>query len=76
MASLGWFGPKHIGIGARPRRWQGWLVTGLLVAGMIADAGFFHPVQFGLPEICKPVSFIVLVGLYLAVIALTYDSEA
>ncbi len=30
-----WFGPKRIGWGYRPQTWQGWLVTGLMVAVII-----------------------------------------
>ena len=30
-----WFGPKRVGFGWRPQRWQGWLVIVLVVAGMV-----------------------------------------
>lgn len=28
----GWFGPKTFGYGLQPRSWQGWLITGAVVA--------------------------------------------
>lgn len=31
-----WFGPKRIGFGLRPQTWQGWLITLVPVAVVIA----------------------------------------
>jgi hypothetical protein len=33
-----WFGPKRVGWGLRPSTWQGWTLTGLLVAVILAVA--------------------------------------
>lgn len=71
-----WFGPKRTGIGAMPRRWQGWFVTFMLVAGLVLDVRFFHPAQFGLPDTYKPLSLIVIAAVYLLIIKLTYDPDA
>jgi len=30
-----WFGPKRLGWGISPRTWEGWAVTGLIVATCI-----------------------------------------
>jgi hypothetical protein len=30
-----WFGPKRLGWGISPRTWEGWAVTGLIVAACI-----------------------------------------
>lgn len=31
-----WFGPKRVGIGFRPQTWQGWLVTVVPIAVIVA----------------------------------------
>lgn len=33
-----WFGPKRIGWGYRPQTWQGWLITIVVVAAVVAVA--------------------------------------
>lgn len=67
-----WFGPKAIGWGASPASWRGWLLTGLLVAGLLALAKAPGVGRTGLL-----VGAGALVTAYLLVVAMTYGpSEA
>lgn len=39
----GWFGPKRIGWGFAPRTWEGWTVTLVFVAGVVAAVRLAGP---------------------------------
>jgi ABC-2 type transport system ATP-binding protein len=42
MRSPHWFEPRHAGLGWRPAGWQGWLITLLAVAGVVATLVLLH----------------------------------
>jgi hypothetical protein len=35
MEKKPWFGPKRFGWGLGPQTWQGWLLVGVVVAGIV-----------------------------------------
>jgi hypothetical protein len=72
----GWFGPKFTGFGFSPRTWQGWLATGVLVAGLVYHRFFFQPELLGWPHWVKPASGACLIAAYLALAYFTYDADA
>jgi ribose/xylose/arabinose/galactoside ABC-type transport system permease subunit len=75
--SRGWFGPKTIGWGVSPTRWQGWLVTVVLLAGLAASIRWLRPTledATGLPPVILTLAMIaVWLAIFLLVISLTYE---
>ena len=37
-----WFGPKRVGWGIRPQTWQGWLITAVVIAAILAAGFWIH----------------------------------
>ena len=76
----GWFGPKTIGWGASPKRWQGWLATFLFVVVLIVTVRFIVPrlaVHIGIqPHALAGIAAVVEIGLFLALVWGTYDRDA
>ena len=75
MRWRGWFGPKVIGYGIGPRRWQGWAVSALLIAAIIGSR-FLHPQVWGLPPWARPAIVAVLGLAFVLVVFATYDPDA
>jgi hypothetical protein len=72
MRFKGWFGRKQAGYGAGPRSWQGWLVSAVAVAALVAHR-WFDPAQFGLPVWTRPASAIAIGIAFALVMWLTYE---
>ena len=64
-----WFGPKEIGVGIRS--WQGWLTTGVFVAGLFGLAPLV-PDDYGLYKVAGIVLWILI---FLDIVALTYERK-
>lgn len=68
----GWFGPKAFGWGASPASWEGWAATGVMIVGMVVAGFIFHPNDSAPAWIARG----VVIAVYLAVVAVTYRSDA
>lgn len=70
IVKRGWFGPKRIGWGASPVRWQGWAATGVFVFAMLATGNVFRTEPWvWIAMAAEVLAFTVLV-------VLTYDKNA
>ena len=67
----GWFGPKAFGWGAAPSSWQGWVVTLLMILGMVG-VGLAFPSNSTSSWIGRG----IVLFAYLAVVVLTYRRDA
>jgi hypothetical protein len=76
----GWFGPKRVGYGARPKSWEGWLATALFGVVVIATSRFVAPplahyLGMGPVPIIGLLGVIEL-GLFLLLVRVTFDQNA
>ncbi len=51
MRPRGWFGPKRVGIGVRPARWQGWAVLVLYVLVLAGTGAWAVQGRIGASEV-------------------------
>ncbi len=78
--SKAWFGPRRLGWGASPRRWEGWAVTLAFVALMIGANELATPWVSGFSEVSAVaarlgIALVCLAPLFV-IIRLTYDKDA
>jgi hypothetical protein len=70
-----WFGPKEVGYGIGPRSWQGWAVTAVTLAAILALRFFFHPEALGLPVWSKPAATGAIAVIFLLLAFLNYEDD-
>jgi hypothetical protein len=69
-----WFGPKVTGYGTRPRSWQGWLASVIVVA-IVVSLAYVDVKSLGLPLWSKLAAMVAVVAAFLVLVWATYSEE-